>query len=129
MSVFSVCACAVGSVILILIIKQLRSDIALPISVCITTALSICAVVLIEPISNFVCEIAESARYSEYVKVMMKSLGIALVSSSSADICRDCGEGAIASKIELVGKCSIMLVSLPLVKAILTLAEEIMYAQ
>lgn len=128
MSVFSICAGAVGSVILILIIRHLKSDIALPISVCVTTALSITAVVLIEPISTFVSEIAESARYGEYVKVMMKSLGIALVTSSSADICRDCGEGAVASKVELVGKCSILLVSLPLVRAILTLAEEIMYA-
>ncbi|MBE6618899.1 MAG: hypothetical protein E7626_03835 [Ruminococcaceae bacterium] len=128
MSILSVCAGAVGAVILILIIRQLKNDIAMPISVCITTALSITAIVLIEPISTYVSELAENVRYGQYVKVMMKSLAVALVTSSSADICRDCGEGAIASKVELVGKCSIMLISLPLIKSLLTLAEEIMYA-
>ena len=128
MSVFSVCAGTVGAVVLLLIIREMRSGMAMPVSVCITTALSICAVVLIEPISEFVSEMAESARYGEYAKVMMKSLGISLVSSSSADICRDCGESAVGAKVELVGKCAILLVSLPLVRAVLTLAEEIMYA-
>ena len=128
MSVFSICAGTVGAVVLVLIIREMRSGMAMPVSVCITTALSITAVILIEPISAFVSEIAEGASYGEYVKVMMKSLGIALVSSSSADICRDCGENAVAAKVELVGKCAIMLVSLPLVRAVLTLAEEIMYA-
>ncbi len=128
MSIFSVCAFAVGAVILVIIVKQLKNEIALPLSVCITVALSLAAVALIEPINSYIKEIADTADYGEYIKVMMKSLGIALISSSSADICRDCGEGAIASKVELVGKCAIMLVALPLIKSLLTLAEEIMYA-
>lgn len=128
MSIFSICAFSVGSVILVLIVKQLKSEIALPLSVCITTALSISAVILIEPICSYVSEIADSVNYGEYVKVMIKSLGIALVTSSSADICRDCGEGAIGAKVELVGKCAIMLVALPLIRSLLSLAEEIMYA-
>ena len=128
MSIFSICAFALGSVILIILLKQLKSEIALPLSVCITVALSLASLALIKPISDYINELARAEKYGEYVKVMMKSLGIALATSSSADICRDCGEGAVAAKVELVGKCAIMLVALPLIKSLLTLAEEIMYA-
>lgn len=128
MSIFAVCTLAIGSVALILIIKQFKNDIALPISVCITLALSIASLALIEPINAYIKEVSEFSDNGEYVKVMMKSLGIALVSSSSADVCRDCGEGAIASKVELIGKCAILLCALPLIKNLLTLAREIMYA-
>ncbi len=128
MSIFSVCAFAVGSVILVIIVKQLKNEIALPLSVCISVALSLAAVALINPISEYINELSNTADYGQYIKIMMKSLGIALATSTSSDICRDCGEGAIASKVELVGKCGIMLVALPLIKSLLTLAEEIMYA-
>ena len=43
-------------------------------------------------------------------------------------ICRDCGENAIASKVELVGKCAILLLTLPMLKVLLELAKEMMYA-
>ena len=128
MSIFSVCAFAVGSVILVIIVRQLKNEIALPLSVCITVTLALVAVALIEPITDYINEISQASDYSAYVKVMMKSLGIALISSSGADICRDCGEGAVGAKVELVGKCAILLVALPLIKSLLTLAQEIMYA-
>ena len=128
MSPFAISSFAVVSVILVILVKQLKSEIALPMSVCITVALSAVCVSLIEPVSKYINEISEAADYGPYVKVMMKSLGISLVSSGSADICRDCGESAIASKVELVGKCAIMLTALPLIRSLLLLAEDIMYA-
>ena len=128
MSLFSISSFAVVSAILVIVVKQLKSEIALPISVCVTVLLSGVCVSLIEPISEYINDISDSADYGPYVKVMMKSLGIALVSSGSADICKDCGESAIAAKVELVGKCAIMLTALPLIRSLLLLAEDIMYA-
>ena len=52
MSIFSVCAFALGSVILIILLKQLKSEIALPLSVCITVALSLASLALIKPIAT-----------------------------------------------------------------------------
>ena len=128
MSIFVICSSSIGAVLLILIIRQFKNDIALPVSVCITLALSLLSVALIRPICEYVEEISGSIEYGEYIGVMMKSLGIALVTSASADICRDCGEGAIASKVELLGKCAIMLIALPIIRSLLSLAKEMMYA-
>ncbi|MBE6607487.1 MAG: hypothetical protein E7633_02875 [Ruminococcaceae bacterium] len=128
MNIFSVTSLAVAAVVLVILVKQLKSEIAMPVSVFVTVALSLVCVSLIEPISDYINEISDSADYGPYIKVMMKSFGIALVSSGSADICKDCGESAIAAKVELVGKCAIMLTALPLIRSLLLLAEDIMYA-
>ncbi|MBQ8743360.1 MAG: hypothetical protein IJZ03_08335 [Clostridia bacterium] len=128
MSIFLSCSSALGAVMLILIIKQFKNDIALPVSVCVTLVLSLLSLALIRPVCEYVKEISGTVEYGEYIGFMMKSLAIALVTSASADICRDCGEGAIAAKVELVGKCAMMLLALPVIKSILALAKEILYA-
>ena len=44
----------------------------------------------------------------------------------SAELCRDAGESAIASKLELVGKAEIIILALPLVRELLGLAGGLM---
>ena len=45
---------------------------------------------------------------------MFKTLGICFLAQFAADSCRDAGESALASKVELAGKISILVLSLPL---------------
>jgi len=54
-----------------------------------------------------------------YLTTLLKVLGIAYVAEFGAQICRDAGEGAIASKIELAGKVLIVLLALPILTGIL----------
>ena len=49
---------------------------------------------------------------------MFKSAGICLLCSVSAEICRDCNEASLASKIEFAGKCTILTYCLPLIKTV-----------
>ena len=44
----------------------------------------------------------------------------------SAELCRDAGESAIASKLELVGKAEIILLCLPLLRELIGLAAGFM---
>lgn len=50
---------------------------------------------------------------SEHILILIKSLGICYVTQLAADSCRDAGESAIASKMELVGKIAVLAMSLP----------------
>ena len=65
-------------------------------------------------------------KFEQYLPFLFKSMGISLLSATAADLCRDVGEGAIASKLELLGRCEIAALSLPLLKELLTLAEGLM---
>jgi len=65
-------------------------------------------------------ETAEKAGISGgYFAIVLKVTGIAYLSQFGMQLCADAGESAIASKIELAGKILIMVVSAPILLALL----------
>ncbi|MBR3767478.1 MAG: hypothetical protein IKL10_04465 [Clostridia bacterium] len=58
----------------------------------------------------------ETGITAEYITVLIKVLGISLVTQFSADMCRDSGEAAMASKVEFAGKVIITAASIPIIK-------------
>ena len=58
----------------------------------------------------------------EYALILFKALGLCWLAQFAADSCRDAGEGALASKVELAGKTAVLLTVLPLFSAVGELA-------
>lgn len=54
-----------------------------------------------------------------YLETILKIIGISYIAEFGAQITRDAGEGAIASKIELAGKILILIMAIPIIQAIL----------
>ena len=88
-------------------------------------ALAACAAVLlalvrgVETVTAFVREVmqwggVESALFAP----LFKTVAIALISRTGADLCRDAGEGAMASLVETAGAFGAVIVSLPLFGAV-----------
>ena len=49
-----------------------------------------------------------------YFAILCKAAGVAYLTQLGADVCRDCGEGAAASAVELCGRVSLAGLALPL---------------
>ena len=62
----------------------------------------------------------------QYVSVMLRALGIALLTRICTDLCRDAGESAVASGVELAGKAAILALCLPMIGEILGYAARIL---
>ncbi|GAA0350934.1 stage III sporulation protein AD [Bacillus horti] len=54
-----------------------------------------------------------------YLKTILQIIGIAYIAEFGAQITRDAGQGAIASKIELAGKILIMVLAIPIITVII----------
>ena len=54
-----------------------------------------------------------------YVTAILKMIGIAYIGQFSAGLCRDAGYSSVARQIELFCKLSILLISLPILLALL----------
>ena len=65
---------------------------------------------------------------SEYGVIMMKALGLCLISKLCADVCRDMGENALGGVIELGGRLAILSLCLPLIGELMGYARELMGA-
>ncbi len=61
---------------------------------------------------------------SEYVSVLIKVLGISLVTQVLSDMCRDSGNTSAATRLEFSGKVIIVAVSLPVIKGFTELVTE-----
>ncbi len=56
--------------------------------------------------------------------ILLKTLGVALVTQFAADAARDNAQQALAQKIEFAGKVLILALALPVLKAILQMISE-----
>ena len=52
-----------------------------------------------------------------YLTVIFKCLGICFVTQLGCDVCRDCGENALASQLELAGRAAVLIAAVPLFTA------------
>lgn len=61
----------------------------------------------------------EASVSSLYLNPVLKTIGVAYITSFGVQISREAGEEAISAAIELAGKLVILLIALPLLQAIL----------
>ncbi len=65
-------------------------------------------------------DIEDSAGYTgTYVTMMLKVLGISIVTQVVCDICRDNGESALASQTEIASKIMVLAMLLPLFQTVI----------
>ena len=125
MNFLSICGLALADMLFLLLIRRFSPELAPPLSLCLTVLLTLAALAATVPLLSYLQEL-ELGKFDAYLPYLMKSVGISLISSTAADLCRDCGESSIAAKLEMLGKCEIVVLSLPLLRELLTLAEELM---
>ena len=61
----------------------------------------------------------------EYLTILFKMIGIAYLTQFSVSLCRDAGQGAIASQISFAGKISMLIVSFPVLEALVKTIGEL----
>lgn len=49
----------------------------------------------------------------DYIKILFKITGITFISEIASDISKDCGYMAVANQIQIFGKLSVLVISLP----------------
>ena len=108
------------SVIIILIIKQYKPEFAIYISI--GAGILIFALIagkllgIIEILQNLS---NKASINNEFIVLLIKITGIAILTEFAVSICKDSGESAIASKIDFGGKVIIMSLSIPILSSLL----------
>ncbi len=120
------CGVTVIAVIIIFLFKQLKSGFAFPLALLLCFILLRQALSILQTEGEFLKTIFENKSLSQYGNILLKTFGISLIVELLSDTCREAGENSVASKIELLGKVEIIVLSLPLVKNILETVKSIM---
>jgi len=87
---------------------------------------------LIGKISGVIQVLEELARKSNvnmvFLKTILKIIGIAYIAEFGAQVIRDAGQEAIASKVELSGKVLIMVMAIPIITVIIETVMKLLPA-
>ena len=121
-----VCGVGILCAVVSLILRQIRSDL-LPL-VRVGGTVVILSLIL-SPLSDAMGELSEllgGGAVEPYAEVMLRALGISLVCKIASDVCRDAGESAIGSSVELAGKLTILLLCVPLIRELLSYAARLL---
>lgn len=62
----------------------------------------------------------------EYILILLKMLGISYICEFATNICKDAGYGAIASHIELAGRVTMVVMSLPILFHVIDMVVRLM---
>lgn len=115
--IFCICTSVLG-----IILKQYCSEQSMLLTICACSGISVSAVTFLIPIINELTEIFTTAEISsDYINLIFKGTAISFITRLTSDICKDCGNSALASTAELWGRCSLTFLSLPLLKTITAL--------
>jgi len=61
-----------------------------------------------------------------YMQILLRALGICFITQIACDACKDAGEAAMSSKIEMAGKIAVLATSLPLFRQVLAFVGMLM---
>ena len=115
------------ALVIAIILKQYRPEYAIYVSI--IAGIVILAMVMgkLTSVINILSNLSnKTGAGSDFLKILLKITGIAILTEFAVSICKDSGESAIASKIDLGGKIIIVSISIPIITALLELIISIL---
>ena len=123
MEIFKILAICLISAVLAIVLKQQKGEYALMVALAGGAVVTLYVLKGVwTPIEYIKARLLSCGVKTEYFAVALKTLGIGYVTGFIADACRDSGQASLASKAELAGKCAIIILSVPLISAVLETA-------
>jgi stage III sporulation protein AD len=112
--------------VILVVLRQQRPDMAVMLSLAAAAAILFFLVDRIWQAIDLLQELAARAGVRDtYVQILLRVMGIAYLAELGSQVCRDAGEGAMATKVEMAGKIIILILAIPIVRA---LADAILAA-
>lgn len=120
MDIWQIVGLALIVTVIGVVLRQFRPEIALQLTILAGVAIFLLILGKIKIIIELLQNLADQASISSYyLLIVLKIVGIAYVSEFGAQICRDAGEGALASKVEIAAKVTVLILAIPIITAIL----------
>ena len=120
MEIIKIAGIGLIALILIIIIKQYRPEFAVYISLCAGAIILTLVMSKMSGIIGILTELSNKVSDNNgFLTILMKITGIAFITEFAVSICKDSGESAIASKIDLGGKVVVISMSIPIITTLL----------
>lgn len=115
------------ALVIIIIVKQYKPEFAIYVSLAAGILILGMTFDTITQIINLIESYAQKVSISnKFVIVLLKITGIAILAEFATSICKDAGESAIASKIDIGSKILIISTSIPIISSLLEVILKVL---
>lgn len=126
MDIIKIIGVGLIALIIIVIIKQYKPEFAMYVSI---AAGAIIIFMVLDKVLGIITLLTNLSKKSginaEYLSILLKITGIAVLTEFAVSICRDAGESAVASKVDFGGKIIVISMSIPIISALLEVILKI----
>lgn len=126
MAVLQIAVIAITAALLSMMVKQYKPELALLIPLAAGILIFFLVLSPLSGILEALRSIAASAGVNtEAMGILLKALGICLLTQFASNTCKDAGETALAAKVELGGKIIILTLAVPLLQSVVSLVSKL----
>ena len=127
MEIIKIVGIALIALVIIIMLKQYRPEYAIFISILTGILILILVMDRLTGIINLIQSVEDKFSINtQFIALLIKITGIAFLSEFAVSICKDSGEAAIASKIEIGSKIIIISMSIPIISSLLEIILKIL---
>lgn len=120
MDIIKIIGIGLIALIIIIIVKQYRPEFTIYVSLVAGALILLMVMDKIGGIIDLLTSLSnKTAINNEFLVLLIKITGIAFLTEFAVSICKDSGEAAIASKVDLGGKVIIISMSIPIIASLL----------
>ncbi|HPS75322.1 MAG TPA: stage III sporulation AC/AD family protein [Oscillospiraceae bacterium] len=120
-------AVGVTAAVAALLIKKSNPELALLLALTVVACIGTAAVKLAGAVGGAIGEAERLSGLSGAIfSPVLKCVGIGVVAKLGGDLCRDAGQSAVASAVELTGTVGAVVAALPLLSTLMTMVGEML---
>jgi stage III sporulation protein AD len=110
---------ALIAAVLLVVVRQQRPELGLLLSVAAGAVIFLLVLEQVGRVTEVLERLASAARVDRlYLGTLLKIIGVSYLAEFGAQVCRDAGEQAVASRVEMAAKVIIVVLALPIVVAV-----------
>ena len=126
MDIMKIVMVGIIAAVLAVLLRDERPEIAVVISIVTGLVIFIFLITKLNSVMSVLRYFAAKANIDVlYFSTILKVIAIAYITEFGAQICRDAGESAIATKVEFAGKVLIMVIAIPILAALMDIMIKI----
>lgn len=127
MDIIKIIGIGLIALIVIIIIKQYRPEFAVYVSLIAGALILLLKLDKMSGVINLLTNLANKTSINkDFIFLLIKITGIAFLTEFAVSICKDAGESAIATKIDMGGKVMIVAISIPIISSLLETIVKIL---
>ncbi|MCI5952858.1 MAG: stage III sporulation protein AD [Anaerostipes sp.] len=113
--------------ILVLILREQQKGISAVVLMAGSLAVLLFCMEYLETLLKLFEDISDMMQVDQiYIKILLKIIGIAYVCQFASEICQDLGSQTVGKQIEIAGKLSVLVVSIPVIQGLLDTMKELL---